>query len=191
MADKKSSKILGKLFYDMIPVILGILIALVINDWQLDIQDKQFVNSALEAISKELDENIGELEKVIPEHERFAQAIDSSLWLTNTLGDIVKSYGDLDSPNVKHTSWKAFLNQYMRIVDYGYISVLAKIEEEKHLLESKGTKTVDFIYDNIDAKDEKTKYKLLRMVDNILRIEKDLLKSNKAFMVRYETQSKK
>ncbi|NNE25294.1 MAG: hypothetical protein HKN09_00495 [Saprospiraceae bacterium] len=190
MAAENSPNIFKKLFYDMIPVILGILIALIINDWQLDVQDKQFVDSAMEAISKELEENIIELEKVIPDHERFAITIDSSLYLSNSLGDIIKNHGDLDSPNIKHTSWKAFLNQYMHLVDYEYISILAKIEEEKHLLEAKGIKAVDYIYNNIDAKDEKSKYKLLRIIDNIMRVEKELLKSNQAFMIRYESQNK-
>ena len=188
MTETKKPNIFKKLLYDMIPVILGILIALVINDWQLDAEDKDFVDSALTAISKELVENINQLEKVIPEHERFAMAIDSSLYLSNSVGDIIKAYGDLDSPNIKHTSWKAFLNQYMRLVDYEFISILAKIEEEKYLLETKGIKTVDYIYDNIDASDEKTKYELLRKLDNIMRIESTLLDSNKAFMSRYQSE---
>lgn len=52
-----------KILLDMIPVILGILIALFIGNIKENIDDKSFVKKILSSVSQELEENKTVLEK--------------------------------------------------------------------------------------------------------------------------------
>ena len=60
---------------DMIPVIFGILIALWINNWQKSKEDRAFLHHVFSTIEKEHDENIKELQNIIPLHERLTDSI--------------------------------------------------------------------------------------------------------------------
>ena len=51
---------------DIIPVIIGILIALLINNWNEDRKEKKYLNQIFASINKELEESRIDLKENIP-----------------------------------------------------------------------------------------------------------------------------
>lgn len=72
----KNKNSLVQITKEMIPVILGIMIALWINNWQKNKEDKVFISHVFQSIQKEHAENIEELQNVIALHESFGDSID-------------------------------------------------------------------------------------------------------------------
>ncbi|MEO1263793.1 MAG: hypothetical protein AAFZ15_33605, partial [Bacteroidota bacterium] len=56
-----------KIMIEMIPVVLGVLIALFINDWKQNKENEQFLNKVLASIDKEMKLNIDEFNSTLPQ----------------------------------------------------------------------------------------------------------------------------
>ena len=54
---------------DIIPVIIGILIALLINNWNEDRKEKKYLNQIFASINKELEESSIDLKENIPKQQ--------------------------------------------------------------------------------------------------------------------------
>ena len=60
----------------MIPVVLGILIALLINNWKEKLDDKRFVNRIFDSIEKEMKSNEIDFNNALPTHYTLLDTID-------------------------------------------------------------------------------------------------------------------
>ncbi len=60
-----------KFFGDMIPVIMGVLIALLINNWNENRKEKNYVEDVMNSIKHELSETKKDIETKIPKQEKL------------------------------------------------------------------------------------------------------------------------
>jgi len=103
----------------MIPVILGILIALFINDWKEQVDDKRFMIRVLDSIGKEMESNKNEFREILPLQYALIDSINIHLDNKKTsLAEIVIKANGLKVPIVKNTSWKSILNSKLELIDF-------------------------------------------------------------------------
>ncbi len=167
----------------MIPVILGILIALFINDWNQKKENERFLTRILESIDQEMKLNIEEFDSTIPKQYALIDTIqfymdDDEISLTEIF---VRAKG-LQVPTVKNTSWKSFLNSKMELVDFTVISKLTDIEESKILMNKKLDSLMSFVLDNSQSTNPKNKNKLIIQLLNLLDSEEQLLDTYKEYL---------
>ncbi|MBT30401.1 MAG: hypothetical protein CMO01_12140, partial [Thalassobius sp.] len=174
-----------KILIDMIPVVLGILIALIINDWRAERANARFLNKVLVSIESELKENEKELDEKIAEHINLLDSI--SFYMadeTVSINDIVTKLGGIRGVNIKNTSWKSFINPNIELVDYKIISNLTDIEEGKESLKLQSAKLLDMMYSIIDKSDKKDKQIFKLIISDLLYTEKLLLEYHQEFLNR-------
>lgn len=160
----------------MIPVILGILIALLISNWQEDAQDRRFVKKILSSVSLELNDNRSEIEKALSEHRAFVDTVKKYLQYPEvSIGQIISMTDGFRMINIKNTSWKTFLGSNLELIDYPTISLLSSIDESKQNMHFQEEKLVDFIYNNLTAKDTLKKSLLILMISDLISLEQGLL----------------
>ena len=160
----------------MIPVILGILIALLINDWKENLDDERFVSRIFDSIEKEMKSNEADINEVLPMHYALQDTIDRYRSDERiSLSDIIIKGNGLQAPTVKNTSWNSFLNSKLELIDYNTISILTEIEESKHLMKSKLDKLMDFLLENSESTDAVKKQMLMFQLMNVVSTEKALL----------------
>ncbi|MFK8162578.1 MAG: hypothetical protein AB8H12_08955 [Lewinella sp.] len=176
-------KSLKKILVDMVPVILGVLIALFINDWKQGYDDQRFLTKALASIDKEMTINLDEFSETLPKQYALIDTIEVYLDDNEiTLTDIfVKSKG-LQVPTVKNTSWKSFLNSKMELVDFEVISKLTDIEESKGLMGKKLDGLMDFVLNNSESTEAVSKKKLMIQLLNLIDSEEQLLSSYEEYL---------
>ena len=128
-------KALSKIIIDMVPVVLGILIVLMLNNWKEKKDNERFLNKVLDSITVELQENKEELEAIIISHKAIIDTIN--LYMNDeqmAIGNIINKVNGFQGVNIKNTAWKSFLNTRIELVDYQLISALTDIDEHKQNL---------------------------------------------------------
>ena len=162
---------------EIIPVIVGILIALYINNWNENRKDKKYISQISSSINKELSETNKDLLDNLITQKSFVDTLNfySRDNKISVLDITIKSKG-IYIPAIKINSFKALSNSKIELMEYSKISALANIEEQKEILKMKTERLVDFVYSNTQetGKDKKEFMKLLML--DIISTEKALQK---------------
>ena len=98
-------KHITKLIREIIPVIIGILIALFINNWNEDRKDKQYLNQIFSSIDKELEETVEDINSVIPKQMASIDSLD--VYMNNdvvSIYEIIIRANGIHSPSIKTNS---------------------------------------------------------------------------------------
>ena len=129
-------KTFKKFVADMLPVMAGILIALMLNNVQEERRNAQFVEKSLSAMKNEHAENVAEIESALLFHKTFRDSLASQIEdpQKNVLSILSRS-GGFRAATVSSTSWDKLLGSKLDLVDYELISILTKIDENKDKLD--------------------------------------------------------
>jgi len=168
-------KKINQLFKEIIPVIIGVLIALVINNWNEERKDKKYLNQMLSSINEELKESKIDIKETIPRQKVVLDSIEAYLTdETVSLFDIMIKARGIRFTTIKNNSWKAISNSKIELVDYKKISVLSDIEERKEILELQSEKLLDFMINNAEETSQGKKQIFRMIIKNIIELEEEL-----------------
>ncbi|GGG04081.1 hypothetical protein GCM10011344_00590 [Dokdonia pacifica] len=157
------------LIREIIPVILGILIALALNNWNENRKDKKYLNQIYTSIDNEFEESIINLKASIPKQQVLLDSItkyinDESI---SIYGIITKADG-IQKPTINTNTWRAIANSKIELIQFEKLSALSEIEESKKSLELKTTKLVDFLIENLKTTNQEKKEVFLLLSQEIL-----------------------
>ena len=183
------SQRLGKFLYDMVPVTVGILLALFINNWNENRKDQAFLDRVQASLEQELSDNAEDLEEMVTRHQGL---IDTTRhYLANdtvSVFDVFAYTSGFQIPSVKLTSWQALKSSRVELADYELISAMTDLEDIKINLNLKIEKLMDFAYSHLRYKDEGSKERLLIHFLDLLDTEEDLLERNKQMLEYFAEQ---
>jgi len=155
---------LSKLLRDIIPVMLGILIALVINNWNETRKEKKYLQKINASIKSELQESVEDIKRVLPVQLASVDTIEA--YLDNdelSMYDLLFKIDGIYSPSIKTNSWNALANSRIELIEYEKLTLLANIEEWKENLANRIEKQTDFVFYNMEETD-RVKKKIYRMI---------------------------
>ena len=168
-------KIIKAFFKEIVPIIVGILIALYINNWNEDRKDKNYIDQISTSIQNELTESHKDIDKKLVQQKTL---IDSLNFYLNdnqvALDEIINKARGIYIPKIRINSWKAISNSKIELMDYEKVSTLADIEEQKELLLMKAEKLIDFIYSNYKETGKDKKEFMIIMMSEVISTEKSL-----------------
>ncbi|MFK7933669.1 MAG: DUF6090 family protein [Saprospiraceae bacterium] len=168
-------KQIKQIIREIIPVIIGILVALVINNWNEDRKDQKYLDKIFSSIEKELEESGADIERVIPKQLAMLDTIDTYLNdETVSLAKIVWSANGIQEPEIKINAWNAIANSKLELIEYEKISALSDIAGGKENLRLRTEKMLDFLLPNIQETDRGKKTLLRMMVVDVVNAEKRL-----------------
>lgn len=168
-------KQISQLIREIIPVIIGILIALFINNWNEERKDKKYLSKIFSSIEKELKESSLDIERIIPKQQASVDTID--LYLNKdeiSLYDIIEKINGIHAPTIKTNAWNAIASSKIELIEYGKLSALARIEERKENLILRNEKQLDFLFQNIETNDKRKKEIFRMALLDIINAEKEL-----------------
>lgn len=158
---------------EIIPVTVGILIALSIGNWNQNKKDQKYIKEILSIIDHELEETLGDINEVVPLQQSLVDSLDFYTDDAETdLTDIVSKVNGFYIPNIRVNAWKALSVSKIELIDYRLVSDLSNIEEQKEILKTKGADISNFLFSNPKetGSDKKEAFKL--MVLNAISTEK-------------------
>lgn len=151
---------------EIVPVIVGILLALWINNWNETRKDKNYLKQITSASNKELKDSEEDIKANLLLQKAYIDTIDAYLQDEKiSLIDITLKNKGIYIPTIKINSWKAISNSKIELLEYEKVSALAMIEEQKEMLKMKSMRLVDFLYANAKetGKDKKEFMKILML----------------------------
>ena len=151
---------------EIIPIIVGILVALWINNWNETRKDKNYLKQITSASNKELTETNEDIKETLLSQKSYLDTIDAYLMNDKvSLMDITIKNKGVYIPTIRINSWKAISNSKIELLDYEKVSSLGLIEETKGILMMKSNRLIDFLYANPKetGKDKKEFLKILML----------------------------
>ncbi|MEL7221697.1 MAG: hypothetical protein AAGJ93_10285 [Bacteroidota bacterium] len=149
---------------EMTPVITGVLLALVINNWNENRKDKRYLEQVYAAAKEELMASSEHLAEVIPQQTALLDSIDFySVDDQITIYDILLKVNGVRVPTVRNNAWKAIAQSKIELIEYEKIAMLSNVAEGKEIMSFKAEKLFDFIYQNLNtvSQDKKKIFKIL------------------------------
>lgn len=168
-------KQIKQLFREIIPVIIGILIALFINNWNDERKEKKYLDQMFSSIEKELEESILDIKTVVPKQLASVDTLD--VYINNeevSLYSIMMRGNGIHFPTIKTNSWNAIANSRIELIEYEQLSALADIEERKENLFIRIERQMEFIFQNFEKTDRAKKIILRMMTLDIVSAEEEL-----------------
>jgi len=160
---------------DIIPVLLGVLIALWINNWNEVKKDKKYIKNFYTSLKKELKETDIEIIEKTPKQKTLVDTLEFySKNETIPLIEVIEKAGGVNGPLIKLNYWKALSNSKIELLEYDKLSILADIEEGNELLKYKRNKIIDFIYSNLTETSKKEKMLLKIMMLELINTQRNV-----------------
>jgi len=160
---------ISKLVKDIIPVIIGILIALLINNWNEDRKEKKYLKQIFTSINNELEENRIDIKESIPKQQILIDTIGKYINdETVAIIDIIKKTDGIHGPNIQNNSWKAISNTKIELIEFEKLSKLSEIDDTNENLKYKKQKLIDFVVDNLKNTDSEKKEIFMLLNQEIL-----------------------
>jgi len=165
-----------KFVKDIIPVIIGILIALFINNWNEDRKEEKYLKQVFSTIKSELKDTSEELKYNIPLQLKLVDTLEYYSNDTNlSLLDItILKVKGIYLPQIKTNAWKSISNSKIDLIDYNQITTLSNISDQNEILKSKSNFLMNYIYSNFYEKDSTKKETLKIIILDIIQTEKTI-----------------
>ena len=162
---------------NIIPVLLGVLIALWIDNWNEDRKDRKYIDNFYSSLVKEFGDTNKEITEKIPYQKTL---VDTLEFYSNNeilpLLNVIEKAGGVNGPRIKLNYWRALSNSKIELIEYDKLSILTDIEEGNELLKYKQNKLLDFIYSNLTETGKKEKVLLKLMMEELMRTQKSVQK---------------
>ncbi|MGO4919073.1 hypothetical protein [Maribacter spongiicola] len=171
------NKNIMEFFKEILTIIVGILIALYINNWNEDRKDAKYINKIFVSMDKELKESNDDIKKKMPQQQTLIDTL--GFYKKNdsiSIFDVMIKVNGVQIPQIRISSWKAISSSKIELLEYDRVSALANIEEQKELLLSKTQYLMNFLYPNIKDTSFDKKELIMFMMKDIMVTERDLQK---------------
>ena len=160
---------------NIIPVLLGVLIALFIDNWNEQRKDKIYINNFYSSLKKEFRDTNNEIIKKVPKQKALVDTLEFYENDEKTpLIQVIEKAGGINGPLVKLNYWKALSSSKIELLEYNKLSVLADIEEGNEILKYKRNKIIDFAYSNLYKTSKKEKILLKIMMMDLMNTQREI-----------------
>lgn len=163
---------------DIIPVLLGVLLALWINNWNEARKDKEYVENFYISLTKELKETNKEIKEKSPSQKMLVDTLN--FYRNNealSLLEVIKKTEGIKGPSVRLNYWKALSNSKIELIEYEKLSILAELEEGNELLKYKRNKLADFVFSNVTKKGKEEKAVMSLLMMELISTQSDIQKA--------------
>ena len=158
---------------EIIPVIIGILIALLINNWNEERKEKKYLNQIYSSIEKELEESNNDIIAKVPMQQVLVDSLRKYMNDEDvSIFEIIGKAGGINAPQIKNYSWKAIANSKIELIEFEKLSALSEIDESKKSFDLKQERTIDFVFENLKNTSKEKKEIFMLLTQEIISTEK-------------------
>ncbi len=160
---------------EIIPVTVGILIALFIDNWNTNRKDQVYINQVFSTIKSELNETTEEIKYNIPLQNSYVDSLEyyADNKSVNILDITMKCKG-VFIPQIKTSAWKSVSTSKIDLINYDKITSLSNIEEQKDILKNKTEFLMNFLYSNFYETEKNKKETIKILILDIIQTEKTI-----------------
>lgn len=179
--------VLGKIGFELIPVIAGILIALIINDYRESLREQKRIKVLLNNLAEEFKDNRKRIDSIITHRQRpLIDTMKAYLHDPQTaIIEVFRKAEGLTFPDYHAVSWEVALNsEEVNKLDFKLLSLLSDISARHDEMTSRNEIMMSYVYSSnfvISDTSFLQKSNLLSMIEDYIGGEDLLLSSYDSF----------
>lgn len=159
-------------------VVVGVLIAVSISNYQEEKENQRYIEKTLLAIESEIRLSQTDLDTVLKRHLSIAEYLENNeSKKEQTLGEMIYSLGGFQVASIKNISLRFFVANKAELLDFEVISQLLEIEFQTDILSDKLERLTDFVYEHVNESSVDTKLKFAIFLSDVIDSEQTLLAS--------------
>lgn len=168
---------------------LGVLIALLINNYKEDSQARRYHTKSMETIKREVQLNLKDLQEVLQKQIDLRDTVTTYTEQAIPLADLIGKAGGLKLATLSHNGLEFYSKNEIGAIDFETMSMLVQMKTLSQLIDTKMEKLMDFVYPNIfvDSKESKVLFSIY--FENVLESEQQLIEIYEHFIELHEKAS--
>ncbi|MCB0762545.1 MAG: hypothetical protein KDC12_13545 [Flavobacteriales bacterium] len=167
---KKTSSYLKELAV----VTIGVLIALLLNNWKESREARQFYEKSLITVQQEMEENQADLSFVLNHQMALLDTVQNHLTDSTSVSELIQRAGGLKSATIRNVGLDIYARNDISNLDYATLSRLMQMKSLSGLIDNKMNKLMDFIYPNTFERSSESKELLSVFLSNLIESEAQL-----------------
>jgi|UPI000591D569 hypothetical protein len=187
---KSNNNRLLYLLQEIAIVVIGVLIAVSINNYKEQSDNEAYIKKTLLAIEHEIHDNKTGLDSVLERHMRIYEYMElDSVEEGQTISEMLYDLGGFQVAFIKNISLRFFVANKAELLDFQLISQLSEIEQSTDILSGKIDRLANFAYEHLSDSSEEAKLRFSIMLMDVIDSESSLseayaefLESNEAFL---------
>lgn len=169
-------------------VVIGVLIAVSINNYKENTDNEQYIKKTLLAIENEIRQSQSSVDTVLKRHLRIVEAIQTDTSEEELyLGEYIAGLGGVQVPTIKNVGLRFYISNKAELVDYSIISQLLEIEHTTEVLSEQINRLANFSIENITDESQKSKLTFTYLLTDVIDSEKALLEYYAKFLNDHES----
>ncbi len=165
---------------NLIVVTLGVLIALIIDNWKEKRRNKSFLRKAFKVVKEEIEENRKQVKDALDSHKKLFENLKDKVKDENeALEDFIHEGLEADELNIpgikKGVGIRYFIGNHADLVDQKLIFQLSDIEVVTEYFDKKVELLMNHIFDRFHSRLSSDKKKFLALLGNVISSENQLL----------------
>lgn len=174
----------GYFFREITIVVIGVLIAVSINNFKENIDNANYVEKTLAVIEDEVNLSQKELDTILKKHYKMAKILNEDLIEEGeeSLGEMITKLGGFQVATIKNVSLRFFISNKAELLEFELISQLLEIESQSDILNSKVDRLANYVYEHINEKHKETKQTFAFMLYDVIESEESLLEFYRGFL---------
>lgn len=179
----KKRKSVVSFFKEIAIVVIGVLIAISLNNIKENSDNKNYIQKTMLAMEKDIQSSKNDLEDVLNKHLALAQNLEDLDEVNQqSLAELIGELGGVQFASIKNISLRFFISNKAELLDYELIAQLSEIEIQSDILSDKMDRLANHSVQHLNSTDMKDKiiftYLLLEVIDS----EKTLLQFYSSFL---------
>jgi len=179
--------ILKKFAYDLLPVAVGVFLALAVNNAQQVWKESAFQNQVLSTIFEENEANIKAINELMAKQQltldTLAHYDENDAY---TLYDLIQKVNGLSTPNIANYGAIYLLNNNQSLVDVELLMKLAELDSQVKVYEFASTQIIDKLYNDLYKQESSSKRRAALMLSDIMNYEKKIIELSEDFNKLYK-----
>lgn len=167
---------LKKFGYDLLPVAVGVFLALVLNNAQQVWKEDSFQKQLLSTIFEENETNKKSITDLL---EKQKMTIDTlNHYVQNeeyTVFELIKKVNGLSTPNLANYGAIYLLNNNQSLVEVELLLKLAELDSQHKVFQLASDQIIDQLYDDLYNTDQKSKRRISLMLNDIMNYENNII----------------
>ncbi|MEM9327271.1 MAG: hypothetical protein AAGA85_16505 [Bacteroidota bacterium] len=167
---------IGSLCLQMVPVVLGVFLAMWLNDYKVRESDRRFIASMLESINAENGLNAQQIEGLLDKQKRTCDSLefyqnDSKVALVH----VISKVNGLSTPDLNETSLNLLQASPITLISFDLLTKLSEIDANHENYNYNQRVLSNYYYVNTTNSEKEVKLTLSYMLADIIYYEEQIL----------------
>ena len=183
-------KSLKKFLKETLPVVFGVLLALLLSNWKEDIDSDRYIEEYYLHINEESESNLVTLRDIVKSHRELLDTLNNYKETDVNLDEILSKVGGIQFALLQNSSWKYFQSSSIGKLDFEVISALSFMERMEYFCDHTAERFIETIHKFEKSNRLDDKEVIIRHLEELIDKEESSIQIFESYKLWFEEHEK-